>query len=248
MIVGHALAALTAAIWSARYFFKLRIRFGEVRRYFTKSSNLALCYCGFASQFSVRSILGAGKAGFLCCAYDVVTDWRGFASQDVVQFQTILSCLVRPADQALAMDLLRAEESGQLSNDGLSRGPIALRFVSNLMGICLEPTRLGILFQIVDDVIDFEEDLADGQMNCLNSNNRVLYLRMVLDYPMAELRQNFPYAKVLISVIQSARKKAGLLLGMCNSTLSAQISEDFQERPADGVDERKQEEVACKIY
>lgn len=72
---------------SIRYQSALKIHLREYKRYFAKSFNLAICYNGFAPTGGLRSAVGAGKAAFYSCAYDVVTDWRKFNQGDFEIFK-----------------------------------------------------------------------------------------------------------------------------------------------------------------
>jgi geranylgeranyl pyrophosphate synthase len=76
----------------------------------------------------------------------------------------------------------------ELEEDGLDRGYIALRFTLRLMGcekaregLWPNVDEIGRLFQIVDDVLDYEQDVASGEMNCLNSIRRDEYLRQLIE-------------------------------------------------------------------
>jgi len=222
MSLNCVLAALLAVAYSFQHCRSLRIRRSELFRYLAKSVNLSLCYAGLGVNGTFREAAGAGKAAFLCCAYDVVTDWRGFDTAAQATFEDILRRRLACLDlETMARELYEKEKSKQLRHDGLERGPVALRFVLGVMGC--EHARIamwgglddiGRLLQIVDDVLDYEEDMIRGEVNCLGSISRDIYLRELLDkFNAVEIRTLFgPNGSILIRVIQHARSKAERLL------------------------------------
>lgn len=246
-MTGHFIAAFLALLWNVRYWNSLKIRPHESRRYFAKSVNLALCYYGFAPRFSLSAASGAAKAAFFCCAYDVVTDWRGFEARALKEFGKILRERVPAPETKLALDLLDAELTNHLTQDGLSRGPIALQFVCNLMGFPNKTESLGVFLQIVDDVLDLEEDIKEKQVNCLLTERREKYLRMFADYPADELSKQFPNGRVLLAVISRARTKAQALLDHSGIAPGSQPAEQLERQPADRIQQEQNEQVACEV-
>jgi hypothetical protein len=219
----HLVAVASAIIRSIQYSANLNIRSSEWKRYLTKSVSFALCYAAFGATRRWRESWRAGEAAFLCCAYDVVTDWRMFAREDRLIFETILNERVSdPNVRQLALDLYVKEHRGELTSDGLERGPIALRFTLQLMQC--ERARehdwpnvdeLGELLQIVDDVLDYEDDLESGDINCLRSDRRTLHLqRLRTKLADSEVRKLFrDDGPILTGVIKTAISKAGKMLG-----------------------------------
>jgi hypothetical protein len=221
MIFSHSCAALGAFTRSVQYATILGISRGEYVRYLKKSIRLALCYAGFADPWNLREAWKAGEAAFLSCAYDVVTDWRSFDKKDRSAFEHILNELSKPDPKRLALDLYEKDAKSHLAADGLERGAIALRFILKTMGCENEREtswgdleNLGELLQIVDDVYDYEDDIAAGDQNCLVTTRRDVYLRRLLDgLNRANCRQLFGRApSVLTFAIAQARKKGTALL------------------------------------
>ena len=221
MFLSHICAALRALTRSVQYADVLGISRHERIRYLKKSIRLALCYAAFARPWNVRQALKAGEAAFLSCAYDVVTDWRRFDQQSRIAFESILSDLSKPDLKELALDLYEKDFKTKLAADGLERGVIALRFIVKTMGCEKEReaswgdlTNLGELLQIVDDVLDYEDDVAAGDHNCLVTMKRDVYLTRLLDgLNSANCRKLFGSGpSVLVFAIAQARKKGvGLL-------------------------------------
>jgi hypothetical protein len=221
MIISHLIAAFSAVVCSIQYAGVLTVAQGERVRYLKKSLRLGLCYAGFGVPWKVVEAWKAGKAAFLSCAYDVVTDWKRFDEKGHVAFERILSEVSERELQELALTLYDKDSNNQLSENGLERGAVALRFTLKMMGCEKERearwgdlTDLGELLQIVDDIYDYEDDAAAGDQNCLTTANRDIYLRRLIE---GLSRQNtgrlFGHVpSVLVLAIGHARKKARTLL------------------------------------
>lgn len=236
----HLVAVAAGVAWSVRYAGTLDLRRHELRRYFEKSIGLALCYAGIARPHDVKGPWRAGKAAFFCCAYDVVTDWRSFSIVALIQFQRLLaSSRISNNLAKLALDLYYKEKDEILENDGLCRGSIALRFIVEMIGnrsLRFENIdEVGELLQIVDDVLDYEDDLATGDTNCLTGVRRQAHLlRLLNGLNESETRRMFgASAFVLSKVINKGREKALRMLG------SEAISPASDQIPIPSPHERK---------
>lgn len=221
MILSHIVAALSAFIRSVQYAGVLGISKAERVPYVKKAVRLALCYAGFGIPWNLREAWKAGEAAFLSCAYDVVTDWRHFDKHARVAFESILTDLSQFELRELALTLYDKEIHNRLLEDGLERGAIALRFILKTMGC--ETRReatwgdlddLGELLQIVDDVLDYEDDAAAGDLNCLGTEKRDAYLARLLEGLSSERTHRlFGRARsVLVLAIAHARKKGAKML------------------------------------
>lgn len=215
----HVVAIISAFWYSLRYIGMLAIKRKEIGRYFVKSINLALCYVGLSPNRKLNAAILAGKAGFLCCAYDVVTDWKGFSPQSFSAYQQILLTLVSPELADLAIKLYHAEIRNNVGDDGLERGVVALTFIARLMEVekALKEkcniAELGAFLQIVDDVLDYEHDLKHSELNCLGSEGGKKYLIVLLEKSSApDMDRIFPNGLILKHVIKKARLKAECLL------------------------------------
>ena len=221
MILTHIVAALSAFIRSVEYARVLSITRRERVRYLKKSIRLGLCYAGFGVPWNFLEAWKAGEAAFLSCAYDVVTDWQHFDETARGVFENILRELSGPELQRLALTLYVKDSKSQLSESGLERGAVALRFILKMMRCEKQRearwgdlTDLGELLQIVDDIFDYEDDAAAGEQNCLTTANRDVYLRRFLEHLSSpNTRRLFGHApSVLVMAIGHARKKARTLL------------------------------------
>jgi hypothetical protein len=222
LALRYSAAVCCTCFRSLLYARALGIRRPEYGRYFTKSINLALSYVGFDPGGRVANAWRAGEAAFLCCAYDVVTDWRRFAEDSHRAFEHILCLITRdPRLQQLALGLYDKDKSNTLNDDGLERGSIALRFILSMMecddtysSLWTHVDEAGRLLQIVDDVLDYEDDLLRGETNCLISPRRCVYLLQFLE-SLDEARFHEMlgwFDGVLLTVIGRARLKAEMFL------------------------------------
>jgi len=165
----------------------------------------------------------AGKSAFLSCAYDVVTDWRGFDLEALNIFKSILLVEASPHTTSLALELYKKDAADQLAEDGLERGSIALRFVICTIGSedffteRIDIDYAGRLWQLVDDILDYEDDLQAGDLNCLNSSNRLLYLERAESLLLEPFASTFLQDRLLAYVtrraVERARPMAAQFLG-----------------------------------
>lgn len=221
MILSHLIAALSALVRSIQYAGALAIARGERVRYIKKSIRLGLCYAGFGVPWNLVEAWKAGEAAFLSCAYDVVTDWQHFDENARGAFENILSELSEPELQELALTLYDKDSNNQLSENGLERGAVALKFILKMMRCEKQResrwgdlTDLGELLQIVDDILDYEDDAAAGEQNCLTTGNMAIYLRRLLEGLSSDNSRRLfgPGRSVLVLAIAHARRKAIVLL------------------------------------
>jgi hypothetical protein len=211
--------AMSGALWySLRYVGRLKIRLGELTRYLVKSFNLAICYSGFSLPNSRDQAFRAGKSAFLCCAYDVVTDWRRFDSFAHDAFKEILAKETTPCLANIALDLYAKDANGRLGEDGLERGSIAFRLVTRTIGTedffaeSIDIDHAGRLWQLVDDLLDYEADVQAGSANCLDSSNRLLYLKRADSLLLDPFASTFLRDLVLAYVTRRAVEKARFMI------------------------------------
>ena len=200
-----------------KYTAELGITDKELKKYFGKARNLALMYVGFSQKGITKESLGAGRAAFLSCAYDVCSDWRSNPAEFRPVLEKILEQESSPSLTQKALDLFDKDINGVLETDGLERGVVALEFIVEMMeirnqletGFGMSIGKLGILFQIVDDVLDIEEDIENGDENCLLSSNKDHYLDFLIqNFNEEQLNQIFTHSSLLKVLIGKAVKKA----------------------------------------
>jgi hypothetical protein len=232
MILSHFVAALSSFARAVQYAGALNISKAELVPYVKKAVRLALCYAGFATPWNLREAWKAGEAALLSCAYDVVTDWRHFDKKALVAFEGILTDLSGVELRELALTLYDKDLKNRLSEDGLERGAIALRFILKTMGCETQREAswgdlddLGELLQIVDDVLDYEDDVVAGDLNCLGTANRDAYLARLLEGLSSEKTHRlFGARSVLIFAIGSSRNKGAKLLAKTSADGESEFS------------------------
>lgn len=209
------ISALCATFLGIRFGQDVSIRWSELARFLSKNFSLGLCYGAFVRPATVQGSVAAGRAAYLCCAYDVVTDWRSFSPELRECFEKQLRRLAPKREANLLMDLYWTELRSSLKNDGLERGVIALEVILGLVGSGAYFSqfgvhRLGCLLQVLDDVLDLERDTANGETNCLLGPSAAQHLDF-LDENKRGLRALFRKDPPLRSVIERAFRKAQIL-------------------------------------
>lgn len=214
----HSLVASVAAVaWTFYYSKRLALRWREAGPLVRKAANLGLCYGAFAEPVSgIRAALRAGLAAFCCAAYDLVTDGRAFdpASRDAL-FQLMRERVPGWAVD-LTADLYAKETSATVATDGLERGVMAVEFITGVVGSrshfqSLDLHKLGILCQIVDDVLDEQQDWIRGEANCLHTPRRRQYLETLLSN-IPTLERAFGRNVTMTYVLRQAASRATALI------------------------------------
>jgi len=252
-MLGSAIAVRTALALSFRHQAALSITRLEQSRYWLKSANLALCYWGFACRRDATSANGAGRAAFYCCAYDVITDWRNYDADLYRWFRNLLKSELPHRSAEIALRLYEQERAGTLAIDGLSRGIDALEFISGLIGSeqylrdHFDFEKVGIVMQIVDDVLDWEDDLRYNQTNCLltSPSKRAEYLDMLLDFDLCHFNSTLPQARLLCRVIRSAQGQARQLKS--SNSFRFEKAPSIEDHPHHNVNEEKHTEITCDV-
>lgn len=223
--------------FSIRYRRELDISWRNSGRYYKKSVSLAWCYLGFSVRKTLHEARAAGLAGFLCCAYDVVTDWHHFDQKMLERYRGILCDLVPGELQSMVHILLDRELSCELQFDGLERGVTAFAFITKLMGTDSfydsgsRKHLLGMALQVVDDLLDYQHDVALGEINCLRSERAAQYvslMKSVLDSDKLPLL--FSRSFFLRNAIKKAQKQGQKFLVGGVSTQS-QLHNDTPRGP-----------------
>ncbi|PIR48341.1 hypothetical protein COU80_05215 [Candidatus Peregrinibacteria bacterium CG10_big_fil_rev_8_21_14_0_10_55_24] len=204
-----------ARIYAMQHGKALGLQPEERRTFAGKVTNLALCYRGLVPKQSFQTTHRATQAALASAAYDVATDWKGFAPTSIEELLRIVNT-APPEAQKIVVDLLEKDHQNTLAHDGLERGTMALEYIAMVMGIREDLTKtniplnaLGELLQIADDVMDLEEDTDAHQTNCLLTPRRTSHLQRFVD---ANLHQLFSPKTVLGQVLVQTRLKALVLL------------------------------------
>lgn len=194
---------------------ELEINDEEKPRFAKKAGNLAMLYSDLTESRDPISPIRAARAGFLSAAYDVATDWRKFDATSYESFDTLL-VRYSPRERDLAIDLYEKDRRNALADDGLERGAVSLEFIASVMNIRTELERRGIPIvsvgqelQLVDDILDYEEDVATGDTNCLTTPRAPEHLQRIRTtnmpdffHPMTLLRQTIERSRIKAILLQ----------------------------------------------
>jgi hypothetical protein len=221
MMVRYAIATASAAGYSIRHARALEIGRGEWVRYVKKSVYCSLCYVGLGARGTAREAWKAGQTAFLTTAFDVLTDWRGFSPTGAMVFDALLANIVADRHtRQMALELYERKRLGDFSGDGLERGAMALHLVLRAMDCEFQRAStwgdlddVGRTLQLVDDLLDFDLDIARHDLNCLTSLRGADHLKAFLaQYHAGDLHRIFGTKRtVLIRVIERAAHRAASL-------------------------------------
>jgi len=228
MIGQYAIATASAAGYSIRHARALEIAHGEWVRYVKKSVYCSLCYVGLGARGTAREAWKAGQAASLSTAFDVLTDWRGFTPAGAAVFDALLASIVADREtRRMAMEFYEQKRSGGFTGDGLERGATALRLVLRAMDS--ESRRasewgdlddVGRTLQLVDDLLDFDQDIVRHDLNCLTSPRAADCLDAFLgQYNSGDLHRIFGTKRtVLVRVIERAAHRAASMRAVTSAS------------------------------
>ena len=146
---------------------------------FKKSIRLYLSFLAFTDpERPFDQLQNAMLCAILSAVYDYDTDWT-FGNRQGDNFFSLLPRIKSEEARTLAASLFKRDANHNLSDDGLERGSVALRFywlvINSVWMRSYTPEQIcsfGRKLQIIDDILDREGDLAAGDTNCLLLNGR----------------------------------------------------------------------------
>lgn len=168
-------AHLKLAFWALQILWGLKGIWPVDRfRLWKKSINLYLAFLTFTdTERPFDQLQSAMLCAILSAVYDYDTDWT-FGNQNGKNILPLLQHIKSREAQALATNLFNAEVKHDLSEDGLERGSIALRFYWLVINSVWmrnytqeQIDDFGRKLQILDDILDLENDRLADDMNCL---------------------------------------------------------------------------------
>jgi hypothetical protein len=207
-----ATQAMISSLWVQR---ELRLSAIEAVRFRKKVLNLSMCYIAFERDATWRQAKLCVHCGLACAIYDVLSDWREMSIVNCGRMEQILRKMFDSTLVSIATKLYQKEMDGCVANDGLERGVDSLEFI---LGVLKSKDRvrkvfdlqlLGMALQVVDDVLDIEDDLLSGDLNCLLADGKDDYLRLMFDQ-LSGRRLQFlsDHAPVFHAAVRKALQKA----------------------------------------
>ena len=179
-------------LWALAVLWKFKtITKADRLRLWRKTLNLFLCFLAFTDkQRPAAQLRGAMICGLLSALYDYETDWVPIKGTTQSLYRDLLFETVTDAKaRKIGWELFENDLYGKLSVHGLERGSDALvfyRIVINSEWLnkysLAEIESHGRSLQIVDDLLDLDEDRANGHTNCLLTEDREQYLREVKEF------------------------------------------------------------------
>lgn len=147
-------------------------------RLWGKSLGLYIYFLGFTDDAKeIDQIHSAMMAAVLSSIYDYETDWVAVPNSEHSLFQKLLQEHVsNECARQMALSLFQSDLKGDIDEDGLERGAIALRFYKIVIKSrwlnqysLAEINEFGRQLQRVDDLLDFSADLKAGDRNCFSA-------------------------------------------------------------------------------
>ena len=162
----------------------------------------------------------AAELGSLASAFDLVSDGLRYEASAVSRFR-LLAAHVLQCDAAEALlQLLSQKMHGALRVDGLSRGSDATQIIlkhfgceSRLFELSEGVEEIGVLLQIVDDVLDRKQDARKGHANFMNSVAARDHLASLLKWDYRETFKESQYPLCLMAAIRLSKARAARLVG-----------------------------------
>ena len=216
-LLTYGLAVRLAWHGSREFALPVRVRV----HYALKSGNLAICFVGFSRDSGRRFLERSAELGTLASVFDLVSDGLNYDTAAVGRFHSMVKGILEPEAAEILLALLRQKERGALAATGLSRGCDAMRVILKHLECesrwenngAQEMERVGILLQIVDDILDMRQDIRKGHINFMKSAAADCYLNDLLEWDYKETFRDSPYRLFLFGAIRFSRGRAARLVG-----------------------------------
>lgn len=182
-----------------------------------KASNLSMCFLGFSIHRGEAYFNRSAELGVLAAIFDLVSDQLKFDSRGVRCFSDLLREVLEPELAAISLDTLNRKKEASFVLSGLERGIPALRVI--IRHLHAEESwvtesdviRVGILCQIVDDVLDYRSDFRRDELNFLKQEGWQQYVQGLLHWDYHVQFRGSQYPLVLFYVVERAKKFAKTL-------------------------------------
>jgi hypothetical protein len=179
-----------------------------------KSANLAICFLGFAGHSGENVFRRSAELGFLASIFDLVSDGLRFESTAMTLFESLVKSTVDKDVAQIIFNLMTRKQERRFTSCGLDRGVDALRIVikhlqaEDYWASESEIHEAGTLCQIVDDVLDYEKDVARHELNFLGHRDSKMHIQQLMNWDYKRQLHYSCYPSVLFGVIRKAQAKA----------------------------------------
>jgi len=186
---------------------QLEVGFKNRIKYAIKSGNLAVCFLGFSINSGAEFIRRSAELGL----FDLVSDGLDFEPRANRLFTIIVREYLADQVSNILLELMERKKNKIFSTGGLERGVDALRVVIKHLKSERAWTNysdifsVGVFLQVVDDLLDFRNDIARGELNFLRHEDLHDYIPRLIEW---DYREQFRYSKyplVLFYAIERAK-------------------------------------------
>jgi hypothetical protein len=200
-------------------------------RYAIKAANLAVCFLGFAIRNERRIAHRSVDLGVMASLFDLASDGLRFCPRAITKLNYLATETLGREQASLLLDLMERKRARALLFDGLERGIVSLRLILNHLDAAEawsnnDVVRAGIYLQIVDDVLDYRHDVADNELNFLQSSNASYWLQEFLQWDYEAQFHTSPHPAALLGIIKKARHTAVRLAREASPACSIRITSD----------------------
>jgi hypothetical protein len=182
--------------------------------YTIKAANLAVSFLGFSIDGGQEFLVRSADLGVLASLFDLSSDGMSFDREAVRRFQTIVQSTLDASTAQIIFDLLSRKKDGAIRVHGLERGVDALHIVLKHLRADVfwkseaDVREVGILCQVVDDVLDYENDIVRGELNFLRAGDSRVYLDKLVAWDYRKQFCNSAHPHVLFYGISKAKTRA----------------------------------------
>lgn len=173
-----------------------------------------MCFLGFSVGKGEEYCQRSAELGALASLFDLTSDGLLYDKDAVLQFRNFVHEILGPELADLSLSVLNQKRTGGFELDGLYRGVPTLKIIiQHLRAEGYWPNeseiaKAGILCQIVDDIVDYRDDLADGGLNFLRHKSWRAHVRSLMDWDYEKQFSASKYPLVLFQVVKRAKAVA----------------------------------------
>lgn len=180
-------------------------------RYAAKAGNLATCFLGFSIHRGEEYYQRAADLGVLASIFDLASDGLNFDCAATDKFRHLSLTILGGEAADILFALMDQKKAGAIPRNGLDRGIAALRVIlkhldaEEAWASDNQIARSGILLQVVDDVLDYSQDITTAHLNFLRYENSSAYINALLEWDFETQLHAGQHTLVLFHAIRRAK-------------------------------------------